>query len=601
MSRHGQLWHLAPLVLALVLCAFVSGAAGAAVAPRDAAPADISQQAPATNPPEANPLPIGMTPEEEKLKDQIGTYTLDTAPPPGPGIRQCAEWEPVTGALVRYPFGLPYDILAEMAKNIELWVLVADQSEQNACSAALQSNGVNMANVRFVQCATNSIWTRDYGPQFEFDANGDQGIIDHHYNRPRPDDDKVNYYLGPAWDLPVYGTPLVHTGGNYMCDGHDNAISTDLVWDENPSLTHDQIAAIMQSYLGINTYHVVPDIEPSGIHHIDCWAKFLDERTLLVKQVDPTNPYYNAIEQDVALFRTFTDAYGQPYKIVRVLCGPTQGDVASYTNSILLNNKCFVPQFGISTDAAALQTYQNALPGYEVIGYTGSWLPDDAIHCRIMGIHDKYMLRVDVAPLPDTVMTTGSIRLDALVDDRSGAGLKPDSLLVYWRTFGQLNFTPLTMAPTGAPDSFYVNIPPQPAGTLVQYYVFAADQSNRRETRPPSAPAGFYSVRVLDTAGVPAGSVPAPFALSLSGANPFRDGAELRFRIPVAGPVKLTVADISGREIATVLARDLPAGEHSVRWDGRLDGGAAAPNGIYFFRLTTAGGLTECRRGVLIR
>jgi hypothetical protein len=35
-----------------------------------------------------------------------------------------------------------------------------------------------MANVQFIIRSTDSIWTRDYGPQFVFDANGDQGIVD---------------------------------------------------------------------------------------------------------------------------------------------------------------------------------------------------------------------------------------------------------------------------------------------------------------------------------------------------------------------------------------------------------------------------------------
>ena len=39
------------------------------------------------------------------------------------------------------------------------------------------------------------------------------------------------------------------------------------------------------------------------------------------------------------------------------------------------------------------------MPGYEILGYTGSWLTDDAIHCRAMGVTDRYMLYIDHIPL----------------------------------------------------------------------------------------------------------------------------------------------------------------------------------------------------------
>lgn len=579
----------ASFALALIFLALVTLVLSAPAA------AVTYDRAPVLDPPEENSLPIGMTPEEEANWDKVGTYRRDTPPPVGPGIRQCAEWEPVTGALVRYPFGLPAGVLREIAEEIELWVTVANQTEQNSCTSTLQGYGVNMANVRFVTSGTNSIWTRDYGPQFMFDANGDQGIVDHHYNRPRPLDDQVNYTVGAVWGLPVYGSPVIHTGGNFMCDGHGNGFSTRLVYDEN-SLPDPTVDAYMQSYLGISPYHVIQDIATGGIHHIDCWAKLLDERTLLVKQVATNHPDYARIEQNVATFRTYTNAYGEPYNIVRVFCGAYSGDVAAYTNSIILNNKVIVPTFGLSGDAAALQAYRDAMPGYEVLGFTGSWLTDDAIHCRAMGIHDKYMLRVDVAPLPDTVAVPGDIRLGAVVDDRSETGLKADSVRVYWRVAGAPSFQSVGMTASAYPDSFYGYIPIQPPGTEIEYYVFAADNTNRRSTRPPSAPAGSYSFVVgLTPAGAPDFAAVHEFGITSQWPNPFQIRAEINFRLPTAGPARMTVLDVQGRQVAQLVNGTLEAGAHTVRWDGRDPQGKEVAGGIYFVRLS-AGERTDVKR-----
>jgi agmatine/peptidylarginine deiminase len=458
-----------------------------------------------------------------------------------------------------------------------------------------------MANVHFQIASTNSIWTRDYGPQFAFDANGDQAIVDHHYNRPRPLDDVVNYAVGATWGVPVYGSPLIHTGGNFMGDGHGNGFSTNLVLTDNPSLTESQIDAYMQSYLGLQTYHVIPDILLGGIHHIDCWAKLLNEETIMVKQVASNNANYVRIENAVATMRTWTNCYGRPYKIVRIFCPTYSTDVAAYTNGVILNNKALVPTFGISGDALALQTWRDALPGYEVVGFSGSWVTDDAIHCRVMGVHDKYMLRVDVKPLADTLSTVGAIRLGAYIDDRSEMGLKADSLLVYWRVAGAPSFSPVPLEASATPDSFYASIPEPFPGATIEYYVFAADQSNRRATRPPSAPLGWYTTHTnSNPAGVSPVATTDGFQLRPSWPNPFHGPTTVSYRLPAEGPVQLAVVDVQGRVVRELLSARMTAGDHQARWDGLDAAGREAPNGLYFFRLV-AGGRTLTQRGVLIR
>jgi agmatine/peptidylarginine deiminase len=438
-------------------------------------------------------LPIGLTEEEKTRLHEIGINHIVTAPPIGP-VREAAEWEPLQGVLVRYNngFGLPYSVLQEFAEDLTLYVLCV-ASQQTSCTNNLTANGVNMANVVLLDMATNSIWTRDYGPQIVF-ANGVWGITDWIYNRPRPLDDDIPWQLGTEWGCTVYGSNLVATGGNYMADGHGNGFSTDMVWDENSGMTHAEIAQDMADYLGISNYVVVPDISTSGIHHIDVWAKLVNEETILVQEVDPGHSLYPNLEDRAAYLATLTNCYGRPYNIVRVFCTDIGGgDVAGHINALILNNKVFVPTFGVSSDATALATFAAAMPGYEVFGYDGSWLSDDAIHCRGMEIHDRYMLRVDTNPLQDQLYNDGDYRVTAFVDDRSEAGLVTDSLIVYWRLAGSPGYNAVTMSATASPDSYYADIPQQAALTDIEYYVFARDNSDRRETRPMVAPADWYT------------------------------------------------------------------------------------------------------------
>jgi agmatine deiminase len=534
-------------------------------------------------------LPIHLTDEELTRLHEIGMGHIATAPPTTP-IRQCAEWEPVTGVLVQYDmgFGLPYELIAEYAEDIIVHVLVTEDQESNAYNA-LENNGVDMANVEFVIAETNSIWTRDYGPQFIF-SSGAWGIIDHIYNRPRPDDDLVNWVLGTEWGCSVYGTDVIHTGGNYMTDGHGKGFSTDLVLSENPGLTPEQLEQAMQDFLGIDEYVVVPDIAADGIHHIDCWAKLLNEETILVKEVPSDHPHYDSLEANVDYLETLTNCHGRPYNIVRVLCGRLRKDeVAAYTNSVILNRKVFVPLFGISTDSDALAAYAAAMPGYEILGYEGSWLSDDAIHCRSMGVHDRFMLIVDTNPIQDLESNLHEYRVGALIDDRSEAGLVNDSLLVFWRVAGETSFSSLQLSGTIHPDSFETYIPGQTDYSNIEYYILARDNSGRRETKPMAAPGALYRFNTGESRVSDADTPSARPALAQNYPNPFNPSTTIRFHLPVRSHVSLSIYDVSGREVCRLIDGERGEGSHIVAWQGFDQEGRSVKSGVYFYSLKACG------------
>ena len=82
---------------------------------------------------------------------------------------------------------------------------------------------------------------------------------------------------------------------------------------------------------------------------------------------------------------------------------------------------------------------------------------------------------------------------------------------------------------------------------------------------------------------VDAGAVSTPIRVS---PNPFRDTIAISCVLRRSGPIGLRIHDVTGRLVRTVSA-DLwqPAGSHTFGWDGRSDGGAEVPAGVYFARL----------------
>ncbi len=93
----------------------------------------------------------------------------------------------------------------------------------------------------------------------------------------------------------------------------------------------------------------------------------------------------------------------------------------------------------------------------------------------------------------------------------------------------------------------------------------------------------------------------ARFALQPVQPNPFNPSTQLVFELPVAGPARLRVYDLSGRLVRTLVDESaVAAGRHVATWDGRDDGGRAVAAGIYVGRLD-ANGLTASRRMVMVK
>ena len=82
--------------------------------------------------------------------------------------------------------------------------------------------------------------------------------------------------------------------------------------------------------------------------------------------------------------------------------------------------------------------------------------------------------------------------------------------------------------------------------------------------------------------------------------NPVRFATSLRFELAVAGPVRLTIHDVSGRRVREVLAESRGAGRHAAVWDGRDDAGRPLAAGVYLARLVGAGAM-DTEKIVLVK
>ncbi len=82
--------------------------------------------------------------------------------------------------------------------------------------------------------------------------------------------------------------------------------------------------------------------------------------------------------------------------------------------------------------------------------------------------------------------------------------------------------------------------------------------------------------------------------------NPFNPGTDIQFSIPRPSETTLTVYDIRGRLVNTVMHEYLSAGSYTHHWDGRDESGRPVSSGIYMYKLQTSESVTT-KRMVLLR
>ena len=427
---------------------------------------------------------------EEEMYMPISTRSFVETPPPTGEVRFPGEYEPMQAVMIVYPLGIPVELVREMAEDCKV-ITIVESYYQSSAQSEFQSAGVNMDNIEYLNAPTNSYWVRDFGPWYIFDGRK-PAIVDNVYNRPRPYDDDIPSYFAEYWDIEMFGMKVVHTGGNMMQDGRGNGVSDDIVITESASqagVSEEQVYERMKAYLGIDPYHVTIDPQGDYIAHVDCWGKYLAPDKIMLARVPESNPRYPYYEEVAEYFATTNCCWGYPYKVYRVDI-PGGSVISPYTNSLILNKKVLVPMGSNSTyNEAALNLYREAMPGYEVIGITNNsywdgWLNTDALHCRTRGVMDFNMLYVDHRNVVFGEQEwQDSIAITSKFIAYSGAELKQDSLLVYYSIDGG-EYQTATMTATGNPDEYVGYIKGYQSKSEVKYYVFGADESNRRYQQP---------------------------------------------------------------------------------------------------------------------
>jgi len=324
------------------------------------------------------------------------------------GYRMPAEWEPHEATWLAWPHNsedwpgkfqaIPWlyaEIVRLLAARERIHLLVQDQKEQARATSILERAHANLDSVSFHQWPTNRVWTRDSGPIFVRNAEGQIAITNWHFNAwaKYPDwqlDDQVPARAAkllsvaewqPVLDVNGERRRLVLEGGSIDTNGEGVMLTTEEcllseVQQRNPGVSRDQLERAFSEYLGIDqVIWLGRGIAGDDTHgHVDDITRFVGSSTIVTAvEPDTTDPNHEPLSENLERLKAARTADGKEFTIVELpLPCPVvfrkQRLPASYANFFIANGLVLVPTFHDANDRVALGIIAELFPEREVIG-----------------------------------------------------------------------------------------------------------------------------------------------------------------------------------------------------------------------------------------
>jgi len=361
-------------------------------------------------------------------------------PPPDGSIRP-GEFEEMDSVLIApVDYGTEYlDMYEKMvvayAAAGHVWINATAQAKESL-EQRLTEAGVAAGATSYLNIPVDSIWIRDYGPEFSVSPDGVRRIWDGNYSSgsgpdDRPNDDNFPLIAAAGDWINSDGAPVevmltaehFLAGGNIMTDGAGTCFFSNIVYGyEMPSgWTEEDVDALMLEYLGCEQIISLNPICLDGTGHIDLYAKIMTPTSILLGEfpadthfagatesgwaegycADPHHPNdYQDQEDNLAILEASLNLDGDPWVITRMPTPePYEDDwgwwiYRSYMNSQVFNGAVAMPSYYdphggetaddlLNMEAAAIAAYETAAPGVVVTPIAADHIVGlgGAMHC----------------------------------------------------------------------------------------------------------------------------------------------------------------------------------------------------------------------------
>ncbi len=134
---------------------------------------------------------------------------------------------------------------------------------------------------------------------------------------------------------------------------------------------------------------------------------------------------------------------------------------------------------------------------------------------------------------------------------------------------------------------FSVNMPFQGSGEKIKFYI-RAQNNDAMKLSPERAEYQFYILDPVNIQGDQIYQNSVQFTLAQNYPNPVKSTTLIRYTLPANCKINLTVYNLVGKEVKTLVNNFNPSGSHEVVWDGKNHAGNNVSPGIYIYKLQSA-------------
>lgn len=332
-----------------------------------------------------------------------------------------AEWEPQDAVMLTWPHKNTawnwilddvtelYEALATVISDYADVIIAAPEAELDSIRSRLEKMGAPLEYIYLFSCDSNDTWARDHGPLTVESAEGFK-LLDFNFNGWG---NKFDYELDNQITRQLFSQGAfpratleqqnwVLEGGSIETDGKGTLLTTSsclLNKNRNPDLTKEEIESRLKSAFGVRKINWLDHGYLAGDDtdsHIDTLARLCPDNVIVYTACDDEeDEHFASLKKMEEQLKTFTDADGQPYKLLPL---PWAGEVLSqdsdarlpstYANFLIINEAVLVPIYDLPSDEEALEVISQAFPGYEIMGIPCLSLIEQggSLHCITMQI-----------------------------------------------------------------------------------------------------------------------------------------------------------------------------------------------------------------------
>ena len=250
-------------------------------------------------------------------------------------------------------------------------------------------------------------------------------------------------------------------------------------------------------------------------------------------------------------------------------------------------------------------TYTPATPGVRIqvtVSYTDGHGPNKRLHRQTDSVIGKPGRPGNLSARPGNIYTRVDLSWTAAAANGSSITnyqyryRRGTSRWSSWSSVGVMTSYTVSNLTSGATYTFEVRaVNAVGAGTAAETSGTARAETEETETETEETETETEETETeteeteTETEEAPAAKVALPDAglAGLAAPNPFNPHTTLHVQLPTSGPVRLTLYNVAGQVVHTLVDRALEAGYHTFHWDGRDQHGRPVPSGVYLYRLST--------------